>query len=304
MRLNSFHPDVRQILLTIGISDGPIIGDPRFVAGVDTAAYEWLKRKVPTELMHTSIADAIANATGSRGDKIIVAPYYTESIIAAAGIAVDKAGLSIIGLGKVAARPTITFATSTDGDIDIDAADVTLKNLLFLNSIDALKAPIDVNAAGFTLDACEFKSPTLTNDILNVLITDANADDLTIKNCVFRQAHAGPTECIRLVGVDRAQIIDNFIFGSFSTAAINAITTACTELLIARNSINNSVTDALAIDLVANSTGRIEYNVGSVVSTGAITDANIIDAAKCQLIGNYFSDADGETGKLIGTASA
>lgn len=304
MRLSSFHSDVRQILLTIGVSDGPIIGVPRFVAGVDTQAREWLEGKVPSALLHDDINTAIENATGSRGDKIIVAPYHTESVTAAAGISADKAGISVIGLGKAAARPTITLSTATTADIDIDAADVTFKNLLFANAIDSLAAGIDVNAAGFTLDQCEFKSPTSTNDALIWLITDANADDLTVKNSTFRTNHAGPTEVIRLVGADRAKIIDNFIFASASTAVINGITTASTELLIARNCMSNSVTDGLVIDLATSCTGRIEYNNGTVVSTAGITDANIIDAASCQLAENYFSDANGETGKLIGTVSA
>lgn len=303
MRLNSFHWDARQFLLQAGLNVFPM-GNIFFVAKPSSQAYEWLRKRVDAAYLVPNINDAIVNCTASRGDHVIVAPYHTESVIAAAGINANKAGISVIGLGRAAARPSITFSTATTADIDIGAADILFKNLLFLGAVDSLAAPIDVNSSGFTLDGCEFKSPTSTNDILIPVITDANADDLTIQNCVFRQNHAGPTEAIRLVGVDRATIKNNWITGSYSTAAINAITTACTELLISRNVIMNSVTDKLAIDLVASSTGRIEYNSGTVVSSGAITDANVIDAASCQCAENYFSDAATETGKLIGTVSA
>jgi len=161
-----------------------------------------------------------------------------------------------------------------------------------------------VTAAGCEIADCDFTSPTATNDALLWVLTTAAGDDLVVARNRIRASNAGPNCAIRLVGADRARIVDNYIIGSFAVSAIDALTTACLELLIARNTLCNSVTDKLAIDLVAASTGRIEYNNGTVVSTAGITDANIIDAANCQLAENYFSDAVGETGKLIGTVSA
>lgn len=253
--------------------------------------------------VQNDIDTAVGLCTANRGDRIIVTPGHTESVIAAAGIDLDIAGISVIGLGSGSLRPTITFTTATTADIDIDAADITIENILFKCDIDALAAGIDVNAAGFTMNGCEAQIVG-TDDALIWIMTDANADDMTIKNSVFRGSHAGPTECIRLVGADRANILDNYIIGSYSTAAINGVTTASTEILIARNTISNSVQDKLVIDLVASCTGRIELNNGDVVSAAALVDAAVIDAANCQLAENYFSDAVGQTGKLIGTVSA
>lgn len=246
---------------------------------------------------------AIGRCTASRNDVILVKPGHSETISAAAGIAADVIGVTILGLGNGTLRPIVTFS-ATASTFTVTAANVTIANIQFQNAIDSLVSGIPITAAGCSITGCAFTQPTITNDALMWILTTTAADDLIVQGNTFRQSNAGPTECIRLVGADRAMITDNYIIGSYSTAAINGITTASTELLIARNTICNSVTDKLAIDLVAACTGRIEYNSGTVVSTAAITDANIIDAANCQLAQNYFSDAVGETGKLIGTVSA
>lgn len=249
----------------------------------------------------STIDAAIGACTADAGDVILVMPGHTESISAAAGIAADVAGISIIGLGQGSDRPTLTFETSTAADIDIDAANITVENILFKCDKDGLVAGIDVNAANFTLKNCEFQNVG-TDDALIWIITDANADDIHIIGNVFRQNHAGPTEAIRLVGADRAIIKDNYIFGDYSTAAINGITTASIEILIKENTIVNNNAAGFAIDLVASSTGRIEDNRGT---SGYATDlSKMIDPASCQMSENYFSNTAGETGALVGTASA
>lgn len=247
---------------------------------------------------------AIGRCTANKGDVIYVMPGHSETIVGAAGIACATAGIRIVGLGGLTNRPIVTLSTDTAAQMTVSAANVSISNIQFQNAIDSLVAGISVSAAACEIRGCSFTSPTATNDALIWVLTTAAADDLVIADCDFRGNNAGPTEAIRLVGADRAKIIGNYITGSYSTAAINGITTASLELLIGWNTITNSVTDKLLVDLVASCTGRICYNNGTVVSTGAITAANIIDAASCQLAENYVSDAVGETGKLIGTVSA
>jgi len=246
---------------------------------------------------------AIGRCTADNSDVIVVMSGHSETISAAGGITADVAGVTIVGVGFGTNRPIITFS-ATASTLLVTAANVAIKNMQIQNTIDAVVSGIGVSAAGFQLIGNDFSQPTSTHDTLIWLITTAAADDMLVAGNTFRQSHAGPTECIRLVGADRAKIIDNFIIGSYSTAVINGITTASTEILISGNTISNSVIDALAIDLVASCTGQIEYTRGSVASTAAMVDAAVIDAANCQLTENYFSDAVGQTGKLIGTVSA
>ena len=267
--------------------------------------------KTPSSPLAT-ITQGLSKCTASKGDIIMCMPGHAESVIAAAGIAISKIGVAIVGMGTGALRPTITFATDTLADIDIDAANVSLINLRFVGNIAALAAPIDVNAAGFEMINCDFYCTTATTDFDITVITDAAADDMIISGCNFWYEYSladtavsnTSTECIRLVGADRAVIVGNFIAGNFTTAAINGITTLSTSIKINNNSFISLQTDKLWIDLVATCTGRIEYNVGTAKSTAGITDSAIIDAASCQLAQNFASDIAQETGKLIGTVSA
>lgn len=249
-----------------------------------------------------TVAQALEKCTASRGDIILVMPGHVETLATAAALTVNKIGTQVIGLGFGTLRPTFSF-TDTASQVILSSANTGMHNCIFTCAVDSLVNGFSITApgVGFTYNTFNYTS---TNDSLMWIATTAAADDFVFQHNYCLADHVGPTEFIRLVGADRAIITDNFINGSFSTAAINGITTESTNLLIDGNTFMNSVTDKLWIDLVANCTGRIQNNVGTVVSTAGITDANIIDAANCQLYGNYASDAVGETAKLIGVVSA
>lgn len=267
--------------------------------------------KTPTSPLAT-ITQALAKCTASKGDLILCHPQHVETVSAAAGIVLNKIGVQVVGLGSGNLRPTITFATDTLADIDIDAANCSIINFRFINNIASLDAPIDVNADGFQLVNCDFYCTSATTDYDITVLTDDAANDMVISECNFWYERSladtavsnTSVSCIDLVGADRAIIIGNKIHGNFTTSAINGITTASYDILIAHNDITNLQTDKLHIDLVAGCTGRINYNTGTATSTGAITFSNIYDPASCQLAESYVSDASAETGKLMGTVSA
>lgn len=259
---------------------------------------------------------AVGLCTASKGDAIYVLPGHAETIVQASslgGLVCDVAGISIIGLGAGSNRPTITFTTATTADIDIDAANVTIKNLRFICGMAALAAPIDVNAANFTMEDCDFYSDVAGSHVLIVVLTDANANRMIIRRCNFYLEYSievtpiiittARTVAIRLVGADYAVIEDNHVEGNFTVAAIDSLTTACRGVKIQRNSIRNVQTANVAgiIDLVAGTTGVVAFNNGF---HGYTTDlATTIDPASCAMIQNYFSNVVTEAGGLVGTAS-
>lgn len=256
---------------------------------------------------------AVGLCTASAGDVIYVAPRHVETITAAAGIDLDVAGITIIGLGKGPLRPTITFSTIATADMDVDAANITIRNLRFIGAVAALAGAIDVNAAGFTMEDCDFYCSAAANHVLVAVITDAAAGFLAIRRCGFYFEYdnavtplimtTASTVAIRLVGADKSIIEDSYIEGNFTVAAIDALTTACRQVRIVRNFIRNVQTTNIAgvIDLVAATTGVVAQNQGF---HGYVTDlATAIDPASCAMVANYFSNVVTEAGGLVGTAS-
>lgn len=254
---------------------------------------------------------AVSLCAADKGDIIYVMPGHTETVSAAAGIDLDVTGISVIGLGQGNLRPTVTFGTATTADLDVDAANVTVRNIRFVGNIASLAAPIDVNAAGFSLLDCDFYCNAAGTGILITIITDATANELTVKGCNFYYLTSlattavteTSTEVIRLVGADRAIIVDNYFGGDFTTTVVNGITTASKEVQIARNHIHNIATEDIAgvVDLVAACTGVIANNVGFMGYATSL--AGIIDPASCAMVENYFSNVVTEAGGLVGTAS-
>src|SRR4051812_13860248 len=73
---------------------------------------------------------AIGLCTANQGDRIYVMPSHVETISAAGGVALDVAGVEIIGIGTGAARPKVNF-TATGSTFAVSAANCTVRNILF-----------------------------------------------------------------------------------------------------------------------------------------------------------------------------
>lgn len=294
-----------QISKLAGGGLGPLIGDVRYVAKSDTAAWEWLVGRVPADKLHDTINKATGHCTTNRGDTIIVAPKHVETVTAAAGLALDVAGITLIGLGNGANRPQINFTTATTADIDIDAANITMQNFLLTGGIDAIAAMIDVNAADFTMIDCEIRD--VTGQIAIALVTDANADRMKLIRPVFRlAAGAGATEAIRIIGGDDIEIISPKIHGNFSTAAINVHTTATIRLRIYGNANcpayfwNQNAADVAIKDTVTASTGDIGPNINIMLTDNAANITEAVTGATFQLFDPvYVCNLAGEKGMLI-----
>ena len=100
---------------------------------------------------------AVGRCTASNGDQIHVKPGHAETFSAANGIALDVAGVSVIGHGDGNLRPTFTFDTADTADIAISAASVTLHNLIFSANFADIVRAINITAAGVTLSELEFR---------------------------------------------------------------------------------------------------------------------------------------------------
>ena len=222
---------------------------------------------------------AVGKCTASNADVIIVKAGHTETVIAAAGLALDVAGVTIIGLGNGPDRPTVNFTTAVGADMDVDAAGVTIQNFLFTGGIDALTGPIDVNASDFSMLNCETRD--VTGQATDFIVADANADRMLIDGWVHRgAAGAGAESALQLVGGDNTTVKNFWIDGNFGTACIENVTTAAVNLTVGggSNSANYARTrnaDDVIFSAVATTTGNVGPNIYARIADNA---ANVTEA--------------------------
>ena len=247
-----------------------------------------------------SLDYAVGLCTADRGDVILALPGHVETITAAAGLDLDVAGISLVGLGNGRNRPLINFTTATTADMDVDAANITLANMrISLVGVDALVAPIDVNATDFSLIGCEIECADATNQAVLAVLTDANASRFWMEDCyVHGTSDAGMSAAVRLVGGAGHHIINNDFIGAYTTTigAIENVTTACTEAYILRNRIRNlTASSAKAMVFVTGATGQIAWNMMQIL-TGT---APITGDAMSWVGANYYAATIATAGTLI-----
>lgn len=235
------------------------------------------------------------------GDQVHCKAGHVETITAAAGLDLDVAGVTVFFHGQGANRAQITFTTAVGADMDIDAANITLVNPLFVAGIDALTGPIDVNSADFTIINGEWRdAPAMgTTD---AIVADANADRMTIDGWRFVQSTTGTQKQSQIqVAAANDVVLRNIdIFGDFGTGAVENGTAWINALLENVRINNTSASPTVGILLQATSTGAMR-NVHIRVASGTtyLTANNDMEFFEC-----YGTGTDATAGELIGTVIA
>lgn len=247
-------------------------------------------------LAFATLNQAVTAATASNNDIIYLLPGHTETLIAAAGVSISKAGLTIIGLGVGRNRPIYNYTTSTAASFNVSGANTTIINVVFNpNGISAVVAAVNVTAADVSFLDCEMQLSTGTNGAVLGILTAATATRLRVERCRF----IGPatstdttTACIQHeAGID--YIIRNCEFKGKLTQAILNVATVLGGLIDANRFVIG--TGTVAITMAAASTPFISNNRINVPSGTAP-----IVAAAGFVAGNVYSAAAGVT---AGTAA-
>lgn len=250
---------------------------------------------------------AIGQCTAGQGDVIYVLPGHNEGL-GDAQIAVDVAGISIIGLGSGGLVPRIDF-DHANASIDVSASNVKIKNLRLLPSVTTIAIGIDV-MAGVTDTVLEDIEILPGEDgagvdefVLGVDIK-AGCSRTTVKR-LKAHAHASAAHQdagISLTGASDGVVIDGCditIVGAAGVAPIKGITTLSTNVRIKNCTL---VTDnEPGIELLTGTTGVLADN--SIMSDLATIAAAIVSDG-CAKFRNQYVEVGGEAGATIGTASA
>ena len=204
---------------------------------------------------------AIALCTANQGDVIYIMPGHAETIATATPCTVDVAGISIIGLGKGADRPTFTIATNVAATITVSAASVHLENVIVSNTIDNCTSVMTISGADFSAKNIEIRD---TGAVEAVLVWTLTGDRWHIDGYTHVGEGSGDraVATIQVTDTDRG-ILENFdIDACGSTALFSSLTTANTLMRI-RNGYftQREAAVGVAVSLLAGCTGFVGPNV-------------------------------------------
>jgi hypothetical protein len=218
-----------------------------------------------------TLAQANSNATASKGDVIILGANHAETISTATAITISKRGVTVIGMGVGADRPTFTFQGVVGASIVVSGGGVRFENLLFVAGLDGLTGPLSVTAADFALVNCEFRDQ-VDIEAVSWLVSSAPADRMLIEG-LFMNGYTGGNASVnplKLNGTDGLTIIDSRFQGKASTAFINFVTTAVTKGLIINCQFLNTGT-ALTKNIVDTIGGSVWQAVSCYDGVGDYT---------------------------------
>ncbi len=230
---------------------------------------------------------AIGQTAANNGDKIYVMAGHAESLAAAGAVAIDKAGISIIGLGEGADRPTFTFITSNNASMTLSAASVALKNILLIGNKDGLVAPLAITGSDFDVDV-EYRDTSSAIEAKKAITVSGGAarGKIKLKHIGFT---AGDNQTQAITVQNGANIdIDIDYYGEASTAVVDMVTTASTNINVTGYFYNDNVAlTKNVVDTVTGSTwsvkgydGKGGYSfTGGSAATPAADDVSTISSS-------------------------
>lgn len=251
----------------------------------------------------STIDYAIGRCTASRGDIIYVLPGHTESVTAT-NFNVDVAGITIIGLGSGAVKPTFTFA-ATDSTVNVTVGNCTLKNLRLQAGVgDVVTAVLHATAAQNTqyLDI-EFYATSTFNFINCYTLGAANiSDGCRWERNYLRTADAGQ----RALAITAASHADLKFYNNYvvhAAAAAGLLTGGAADFLgidVRNNFVQTGQTDgAVGVLVITTGTASSGSIVGNDMKTAdAAANVAIPIASKVYAAKNYIAGAD-EVGTVI-----
>lgn len=262
--------------------------------------------KSPLEPFAT-IDYAIGQCTANRGDVIYVMPGHRELLTTAGQIAMDVAGVSVIGLGWGLNRPRLQYDAAA-GSVTITASNVRWSNIAHVASVASVDNAIiaDATIQYVEIDHCYFTFDATGVEFLVMIklgngATDS-ADYVNIHDNWFEAENIdGAASALLIDDCQFVHIVNNLFTGDYNSVAIDgaAASSACLDYVITGNTVQNLDT-GLAIDLDDAATGLVAWN--TVQGGGAL--ASNVDWGACWAIQNYVSDAVDVTGVVIPTTAA
>lgn len=229
---------------------------------------------------------AIGKCTANKGDVIVLMPGHAETVTATS-IALDVAGVTIIGVGNGSNRATFTFGAAA-ATITVSAADCKWSNCRFVANFADVAAAFTVGAAkNFEVSDSAFLDTSAILNFLSMVVTGATdnaADGLTfLRNYVYGLAATDGAVVSVLGNLLRLNVCDNVVDKAATNNAGHFITLAA-KLINGARILRNVLTVV----------GATNATVGIFLTGSGTTSTGIVG-------GNWVSSLDTTT-ELIATA--
>jgi len=278
-------------------------GEIRHVNSTTTGATDGPGYGQNPDAPYATLDYAVGQLTNYANEKsvIYVGPGHVETIATAGALALDVAGITIIGLGSGEDRPSLNW-TATDATVSVGAVNVEMENLRFTQGIDAVVTMFDVNSTDFTHRNCEWPEAAAAQAVSFVDLDGGGAnacDRYRMIECRAIQRTAGADQIIDIAQVqDGVEIIDCVIDADCVNAPLYspAIHTDC---VILRNIIKNRQAGDHAIEFSAAALGFI---IDNRLFTSAL--ATTLDPGSCYCAGNLAAELIDTAGVPIPLAAA
>lgn len=290
-----------------------VSGDVYWV-GTTSAARNIDAQDVPSHGDHpnkpfASIDYAIGKCTADNDDIVVVLAGHTETISGATDWVMDVAGVSVVGMGRGAARPTITFDTGTDAAVMVTAANCSVENMIFTANYADIVTGIDVDAVDFMAKGISFYETATNMNFLNCVVTDDTdfaANGMTIIDCERIAVDAASLAFVSILGdINNMKIINNFD-NQASATDIGHFITLSSKTALGAQIIGNTccVWGNTAGDVVGqfmtgsatDCTGVVSDNrMGSLATTSELFDTATLDFWHFE---NYYCGTIAKNGKL------
>lgn len=251
---------------------------------------------------------AIGLCQSGRGDKIYVLPGHAETVTATS-IALDVAGVKVIGLGQGASRPVFTFGAAA-ATIAVSAAGCRWSNChMVANFADVASAFTTSTAKDFVLDSNTFFDTDSSHNFLCVVTTNATSnasDGLTVLNNHVISKPATDGAVVSVLAVISRLTISGNVVDKLATNDAGHLVTLSTFAATGTRVLNNVLTmNALA----SQSTGTL--GTGSSTASSGIVAGNLVyqidtstgllwtASSKLGFLENYMSGAADKSGSIF-----
>jgi hypothetical protein len=256
---------------------------------------------------------AVGKCTASRGDIIALMPGHAETIATATALALDVAGIAIVGLGSGTLRPTFTMSAATS-TIAVSGADTSIKNCIFTSSVADCADLFTPSAVNFHLEDCKFTQDAAGENIIELVdtgTTDNECDGLSFLRCEWIEADTATTSMVNVdADLDRLSVVDCYI-----DLGVNGVLSAIAEVAAGKDLTNVNWRGNYVSRLVAASAVQLATFVDTTTTNTGIATGNLcrsLDIAGELLIAgtnisqynNYSTSVIDKSGYLLPAADA